>query len=392
MRAGRDFHLTYCSNIHAGESWNEVSAALAHALPLIRGTLGETGPLGIGLRLSAAAAETLEQPAQLEAFRDFLAQGHYYVFTINGFPYGAFHGTRVKEQVYLPDWRDAARVDYSDGLARLLAALLEGHPGIDGTVSTVPGAFRSTSRRRADARAIAGGILRHVRALRDIHDRTGQSIRLALEPEPACFLESIDDAVVFFREYLFDTGVARAADLDVDTVRRHLGLCLDTCHMAVEFEDPADVFRRLEAEQISIGKVQISSAIRVASPRANPGAIEALRKFADDVYLHQVVACRQDGCERHTDLPGALASPGTVDADEWRVHFHVPLFLETLPPLETTQAYVREVIALLKQNHACPYLEVETYTWDVLPPEYRTTDVSSAIARELRWVREQLEA
>lgn len=390
MRAGGDFHLTYCSNIHAGESWSQVSTALATWLPRIRRALRETGPFGIGLRLSAAAAETLERPEEMATFRAFLESGNYYVFTINGFPYGAFHGTRVKEQVYLPDWRDPLRVEYSDRLARILSTLLQGHDGIDGTVSTVPGAFRATSRRRADAKAIARGILRHAASLREIHDRTGRTIRLALEPEPACFLESIADAVDFFDRYLLDDTTVREAGLDSDLVRRHVGLCLDTCHMAVEFEDPADAFRRLAAAGIRVAKVQVSSAIRVASPSDNPDALAALHRFADDVYLHQVVACHGSGCDRHTDLPEALASAQTAAADEWRVHFHVPLFLETLPPLDTTQAYVREVLALLRQNGACPYLEVETYTWDVLPEEYRTTDVSQAIARELQWVREQL--
>jgi len=146
MLAGGAFHLTYCSNIHPGESWPEVRAALGATLPAVRARLQVEGPLGIGLRLSAAAAEELERAESLEEFRDFLRRGNYYVFTINGFPYGAFHGTRVKERVYLPDWRDPARIHYSDRLARILAALMDGGPDVTGTISTVPGAFRPTAR------------------------------------------------------------------------------------------------------------------------------------------------------------------------------------------------------------------------------------------------------
>ncbi|HVL67368.1 MAG TPA: metabolite traffic protein EboE [Vicinamibacterales bacterium] len=397
MLAGGAFHLTYCSNIHPGESWPEVRAALGATLPAVRARLQVEGPLGIGLRLSAAAAEELERAESLEEFRDFLRRGNYYVFTINGFPYGAFHGTRVKERVYLPDWRDPARIHYSDRLARILAALMDGGPDVTGTISTVPGAFRPTARRRRDADQIARGILRHAATLHAIRQQTGRTIALALEPEPACFLETIDDAVEFFRSRLFDeVFVAEAAgdmrlDLDVGLVRRHVGLCLDTCHMAVEFEDAADAFARLAGDGIMVAKVQVSSAIRIPSPAANPAALATLARFADDVYLHQVVARGAAEFTRHTDLPDALVTRATAAAGEWRVHFHVPLFMDALPPLETTQGYVRQVLALLRRNDACRYLEVETYTWDVLPPEYRTTDVGEAIARELAWVREQLE-
>ena len=397
MLAGGRFHLTYCSNIHPGESWIDVRDVLATSLPRVREALGVTGSFGVGLRLSAAAAESLEEPLALAAFREFLARGGYYVFTINGFPYGAFHGARVKENVYLPDWRDPRRVDYSDRLARILVALLEGGPEgrhyasrLDGTISTVPGAFRSEIRSAADADAVAAGILAHAVTLRDLRASSGTTIRLALEPEPACFLETIEDAVTFFRERLFDAAAIRRlapdSGLSVDVVRNHIGICLDTCHMAVEYEDPADALARLRAEGIAVPKVQITSALRV-SPSAS--GLDALRRFADDVYLHQVVARCSGSLDRFTDLPEALDSRATT-CDEWRVHFHVPLFMESLPPLSTTQSYVAEVIELLKRDAMTPHLEVETYTWDVLPEQYRGEDKCSAIARELDWVRARL--
>lgn len=386
------FHLTYCSNIHPGESWPEVQAALSGALPQVRAQLGLQGPMAIGLRLSSHAAAALEHPATLAAFRRFLADGNYYVFTINGFPYGAFHGERVKERVYLPDWRDHARVQYSDRLARILSAV-DGRRTPDLSISTVPGAFRPAATTAADADAIAAGMLEHAVTLRAIREQTGQTIVLAIEPEPACFIETIDEAVTFFTERLFNAERVRRASrdagkpLDVDDVRRHVGLCLDTCHMAVEFEDPASAFDRLREAGIRIGKVQVTAALQTGSDAGRA----ALARFADDTYLHQVVERRPGGLVRHNDLPEAIASSPNAPADEWRVHFHVPLFRRGLGALETTQPYVAEVLALLKQNRACKYLEVETYTWDVLPAEYRTGDTCTAIARELEWVRRQLE-
>lgn len=388
------FHLTYCSNIHPGESWHEVNAALTDALPKVRAQLGVQGPMGVGLRLSAHAAAALEQPGALAAFQRFLADGNYYVFTINGFPYGAFHGERVKEKVYLPDWRDSARVQYSDRLARILSALDRRRDDLDLSISTVPGAFRAAAAGPEDADAIAAGILAHALTLRALREKTGQTIVLAIEPEPACFIETIDEAVAFFRTRLFNEEhvrrAARAAGkaLTVDDVRRHIGVCLDTCHMAVEFEDPAKAFDALRSAGILVGKVQVTAALQTGSHAGRA----ALAKFANDTYLHQVVERRPNGLVRHTDLPDAFASSPAVPADEWRVHFHVPLFRRGLGALETTQPYVSEVLSLLKQNRACKYLEVETYTWDVLPAEYRTGDTCSAIARELEWVRRQLEA
>jgi hypothetical protein len=398
MRVAGRIHLTYCSNIHAGETWQEVSAALADALPRVRAAHGHAGPLGVGLRLSAEAASTLESPAVLQAFLDFLDAGDYYVLTINGFPYGAFHGQRVKERVYLPDWRQPARLDYTNRLARLMARFLAARPDDEGSVSTVPGAFAAHVESDADLAAIATGILRHAAYLVDLRARTGRTVTLALEPEPACCLETIDDAVGFFTGRLFDAATVAAVAsetgvaLSVDDVRRHVGICLDACHMAVEFERPAHSIERLAAAGIRICKVQLSSALEL-----QPGvdARAKLQPFADDVYLHQVVQRRSDGTlVRYTDLPEALAADADRDRDdaEWRVHFHVPIFLSNLNGFGTTQPDLAALLELLKGGEICSCLEVETYTWDVLPAEYRRVDVATAIARELNWVRAILTA
>jgi len=371
MRVGA-FHLTYCTNIHAGEEWSEVRTAIADVVPRVRRHLGADGPFGIGLRLSANAGRSLAQPAALSDFKQFLADTGTYVFTINGFPYGAFHRQRVKDQVYLPDWRDPARLAYSNQLADILAAILPSEIE-SGSVSTVPGAFKAHLKDSADVEEIARGIRSHAAHLRDLESRTGRWIRLALEPEPSCLLETVGETCEFFDKYLNDADV-----------RRYIGVCVDTCHMAVEFEDPARLLDQLKAAGIDVVKVQISSALDVSS--AN---IAALRPFAEDTYLHQVVSRRRDSFERFSDLPDALATASAKD-EEWRVHFHVPLFLKQLGELATTQPFVSELLKALRRSGACDQLEVETYTWDVLPPEHRKIDVAESIARELAWVRTEL--
>ncbi len=371
MRVG-GFHLTYCTNIHAGEEWQEVREAIALVLPRVRRHLGATGPFGIGLRLSASAAASLSAPDALAEFQRFLAENDHYVFTINGFPYGAFHRERVKEQVYLPDWRDARRVSYSNQLADILAALLPADIPT-GSVSTVPGAFKPHLNGPADVEAVAQGIRAHAQHLERLESRTGRRIRLALEPEPSCLLETVEETCEFFDKYLADAHV-----------RRFVGVCVDTCHMAVEFEDPSRLLTTFANAGVDVVKVQISSALDVS-----PANVGALRPFAEDTYLHQVVARHGESFRRFVDLPDALAKPA-ADDDDWRVHFHVPLFLEHLGALATTQPFVSAFLTALCANPVCDQLEVETYTWDVLPAEYRTVDVAEAIARELAWVRSQL--
>lgn len=398
MRVGGRFDLTYCSNIHAGETWDAVDAALRASLPRVRALTGAAGPFGIGLRLSAAAAASLDQPAVFERFRAFLSDGAYYVPTINGFPYGAFHGERVKERVYLPDWSDPERVTYTNRLARLLAALIGDRAGGQGSVSTVPGAFRSNVTTDADREAIASNILGHAAYLVELRERTGVTITLAIEPEPACFIETVEDAVQFFQRYLFDrrriAGVAAThRPLQLDDVRRHVGLCFDACHMAVELEQPADAFDRLAETGVGIHKVQISSALQLDG--LDGAALgHALAPFAEDTYLHQVVERRDGDVRRFVDLPDALADAAADCSGrrDWRVHFHVPIFLERMHGFGTTQPYLGEVIDLLKARDVCSCLEVETYTWDVLPEVYRTTDLCTAIARELTWARTRLES
>lgn len=390
-------HLTYCSNIHPGERWDEVRANLERHVLAVKADVSPTAPFGVGLRLSAQAAETLSEPVRLEELRRFLREHGLYVFTLNGFPYGPFHGTRVKEDVYLPDWRAPERLAYTNRLADLLAVLLPDDDGITGTISTVPGAFKPHIRTAADVAAMVEGLLRHVAHLVALRQRTGRRIALALEPEPHCFLETTDELIRFFTDelrtaYAADrlaalagTDRARAGQ----ALRDHLGICLDLCHAAVEFEDPRECLTRLAAADVPIGKIQISAGLRV--PTLDAATITALRRFEDAVYLHQVVERNAAGLRRFLDLPDALA---TVDEPlagrEWRVHFHVPIFLETLENFESTQAFIREALAAHRESPRTEHLEVETYTWDVLPEAYRRGPVTDAVARELRWVLGEL--
>lgn len=393
LASGRDLgHLTYCTNIHAGEPLDEVMASLARHLPAIKAQVAGGQPFGVGLRLGYAAADGLREPGKIAQLQRLLAEGGYYVFTINGFPYGAFHGRAVKEDAYKPDWSDPLRLAYTDGLADILSELLPA--GQEGSVSTVPCTFKPWAEGRLEA--ITDHLIRHVAHLVGISGRTGQTIALALEPEPHCYLETIEETVAYFKARLFERkGVARLAALTglspavaEAAMRRHIGVCYDVCHAAVEFEDPAASIAQLRANGILIAKLQLSSALRVAA--FDEDSARHLAAFAEPVYLHQVVQKSNGSLRRFVDLPQALAASGSAAGSEWRVHFHVPVFLEQMAHFGTTQNFLAAILALHRADPISRHLEVETYTWDVLPPSYRGADLSSAIARELNWVKARL--
>ena len=384
--------LTYCSNIHPGETWPEVLDGLRRHLPTVKAAVAPEAPLGLGLRLSAAAAEALAEPAALEELQALLDEGPYYVFTINGFPYGTFHGASVKEGAYRPDWSEAERLLYSNRLAEILAIFLP--EGMEGSVSTVPGTFKPWAEGRVEA--ITDNLIRHTAELVAIERRRGRRIVLALEPEPCCFLETVAETIDYFEGRLF--GAAAAARLAglcglpkaeaEAALRRHLGVCYDVCHAAVEFEDPRDSLARLRAAGIRIAKLQLSAALRI--PAVGPETRRQLAPFAEPVYLHQTVERGPDGLTRYLDLPEALARAEAAQGREWRIHFHVPIFLEAMQDFGTTQGFLREILALHRAEPVTGQLEVETYTWDVLPERYRQAEVGTAIARELNWVRGEL--
>lgn len=393
-------HLTYCSNIHPGESLAEVEHNLRQYLPAVKDSLSPSEPFGVGLRLSAAAAGELGARATaLADLRSWMRDSDLYVFTLNGFPYGPFHGTPVKAEVYKPDWRSDERLQYSNRLADVLAELLRSSSDI-GTISTVPGAYKMHLRHAADVDQIRKQLIRHAAHLYRIEASQERRIALALEPEPCCFLETIAETTDFFDRHIYsERSIAEFSDLtgntrglSADLLSRYLGVCLDTCHAAVEFEEPRKLLQALRQARVEIKKMQLSTGLRI--PRVTPEHIEALQGYRDPVYLHQVVQRRGEELQRFEDLHDAMAAHAIGDtgeaASEWRIHFHVPIFLATTPPFESTQGFLEEMLRLHRLSPFTEHLEVETYTWSVLPKALQSADLVTSIVRELRWAQELL--
>lgn len=393
MQIRPGIHLTYCTNIHPAEGWDAVLANLRRYAPALKARLSPDAPFGIGLRLSAREAKELhgERLTELKAFLD---REGLYVAIINGFPYGPFHGTPVKANVYAPDWRDDARVDYTLDLVRILQALLP--EGMDGGVSTAPLSYKAWMKDATteDWATITRNVVRIAEALVRVRRDSGRFIHLDIEPEPDCVLENSDETIAFYQQHLFIEGartLAAALGSSEEDARNqiqdHIRLCFDCCHFAVEYEDPAVALQRLEAAGIRIGRVQLSSALEVNFPderRAAAAMARELRPFADTTYLHQVVEQDAGALRHYADLGEAL-DQGHGTANRWRIHFHVPLFAAAYESFGSTQPYVQKVIDLALAQRFTPHLEIETYTWDVLPAGLKV-ELTDSIAREYDWV------
>ncbi|MGH2948061.1 MAG: metabolite traffic protein EboE [Solirubrobacteraceae bacterium] len=355
MVVGDGLHLTYCTNIHPANGWEAVLESLRAHAPALKARLSPDAPFGLGLRLSGAESAELLEGDRLARFREWLDAEGLYVFTLNAFPHGAFHGQPVKADVHAPDWRSEERVAYTLRMAEILAALLPS--GESGTISTSPLSYAPWLDDDGWERCTAN-VVRVGEALR------GTSIALAIEPEADGALADVADLVRWWPD-----------ELD----REHVTACFDACHAAVAYEEPAEALAALAEAGIRVGKVQLSAALRLA-----PAMREQLRQFADPVYLHQVA--QRSPARSWPDLPEAL-SASNGGGDEWRVHFHVPIFMERYGELESTQDELRRTISVARG--ATSHMEIETYTWDVLPAGLKASPVDS-IAREYEWVLDVL--
>ncbi|MGL5017734.1 MAG: metabolite traffic protein EboE [Luteolibacter sp.] len=372
-------HLAYCTNIHPAETWAETFTVLQTHVLAVRDRLRADGSLeageafAIGLRLSAVAARELLTGEHLPEFKSWLEQTHTYVFTVNGFPYGSFHGTRVKEQVFKPDWTEQARLDYTKDLFRILAAIAR--PGTGASVSTLPGSHKSFE---ADEAVIRKNLIELAGWMEELALKTGHDFHLGLEPEPLGHFENTEETLAFFKRLHADAT-------DSDIVRRRIGVNFDTCHFALEYDSVRSSLEIFENEGIRISKIHLSSALAL-DPR-DPAAVAAIRAFDEPTYFHQVlVRSGEADITRFIDLPDFLEVGDIPGAVEARVHFHIPLDSEPAPPLRSTRQDVLEVLAWRRDHPTtCPHYEIETYTWGVLPQGLQRP-VEEQIAGEYAWV------
>ena len=392
MRLTDDFHLTYCMNVHPGEDWADQRRAIAGEACAVKAALAPDRPFGLGLRINARAAETLAAPAARDDLRGLLAERGLYVFTINAFPYGTFHDQPVKTRVYAPDWSQRERLDYTLRVADLLAALLP--DGVEGSISTLPIAYRTPTLPTTSLVRVCEHLADTALFLQSLERRTGRLIHLGLEPEPDCLIENTSGCINFFEQTLLPLGAAwlcRHKGLTVQQAEqvlyRHIGVCLDTCHLAVGFESPTQSLEALHHRGIRISKIQLSAALETVSSQQ---AVYTLFPFArDHVYLHQVKILQPDGTlEAWSDLTPERLTTWTARSPRrrCRVHFHVPLDFTGNEGLATTGALLTPDFYAAARHQGTRHFEIETYTFAVLPPALRERTLVESIIAEYRQV------
>lgn len=390
-------HLAYSTLVHPGDTWEEMRESVETYAPAVKARVSPHAPYGVSLRISAASAETLTADgAERARFRRWLDDHDMYVYTVNAFPYGPFKGRVVMEQVYEPDWSTEDRVRYTTQVADILAEITP--QSIAPSIQTAPLAFRPKVTSAQDMDLLTENLLRVVAHLVELEQRTARRVKLALEPEPYCILETTEETVRYFQDRIWSAEGTRLlthltglpASEVAGLARRHLGVVFDICHQSVQFEDIAASLRLLRDSGVPIFKLQAAAALCV--PQVTPEAVEALMPFTDTIYLSQTTESRDGQLTRMLNLSDAIdawrADPG--GEREWRTHFHVPVFLDDLGGFRTTRTQIETALSVHLDTPLSDHLEIETYTWDVLPAHLKTGDIIEYVTRELEWMRQAL--
>ena len=392
-------HLCYCSNIHPGESWDEIFQNLKSYTIKVKEKMTNSS-FGIGLRLSNQAADELLTANKLSEFIIWLKKENMYVFTINGFPYGNFHGKPLKDHVHTPDWSTEKRLNYTKNCIQILGRLLP--KNMEGSISTSPISYRHWHKTDLEKKNIIKLACQHLTLiiceLIKLKQTTGTLIHLDLEPEPDGMIETSQECVDFFNDHLIpfakpiisDTFNRKNTDAE-KLIKDHIQICFDVCHFAVGFENPKEAINTIQNAGIKIGKIQISAALSSGeiSIKNREKIKTELRQFDEPIYLHQAIIKSKNGKLKHfKDLGNALNNI-TSDSKEIRTHYHVPIFTTQFKTLRSTQLEIIETLNEWKKSNFSNHIEVETYTWEILPKELQTNTIDT-IVRELDWVKSQL--
>ena len=331
---------------------------------------------GLGLWLDAISVNELHNTEKLTEFKKYLDKSNYYAFTVNAFPYGSFHGSSVKSNVYSPDWTTDERRDYTCKVADILAELIPA--GITGSISTVPGSYKEWITQAEQLDAIATNILQTAQHLKELHQRTGKKILLSIEMEPDCLWESPDEFIDFYQKYLSANK----------QLKEYIGVCYDTCHQEFVLGNPGDGLRKFRNANIVISKIQLSAALGAPTPESKELLAD---NFSEEVYLHQTREFNSETMVKYPDLPNALATGNR--SNPWVIHFHIPVYLtELFGGLNTAKSELEAVLEIIQEHpEICSNLEIETYTYAVLPEVIKAESLEASIAREYQWVIDRIQ-
>jgi sugar phosphate isomerase/epimerase len=389
-------HLTYSTLVHPADDWDQIWHSLNTYVPKVRDRFAGKNRFGVSLRLSAKSAETLvNSKTERDKLRKFLDDQNMYLYTVNAFVYGHFKGELVKEQVYEPDWRSEERTQYTMNVATIVADIAPAD--VLPSIQTCPLGFKPRVTGPEVVQAYTDNVLRVTKHLIELEAKTGVTVTLGLEPEPYCFLETTDETVDYFTNHLYAgpavEKLAKIARIPIaeamSALRRHVGIVYDICHLAVEYEDITESLQKLVNAGVPIVKLQEAAALHI--PEVTQKVVDTLKRYSKTIYLTQTIEKREGKLTKYLNLEDAFAAweknPGPR---EWRTHIHVPVFLDDLGEFRTTRFAIADALKFHKQKPLSRQLEIETYTWDMLPDSLKTGDIVEYVCRELDWVRGQL--
>jgi sugar phosphate isomerase/epimerase len=389
-------HLTYSTLVHPADDWDQIWHSLNTYVPKVRDRFAGKNRFGVSLRLSAKSAETLvNSKTERDKLKKFLDDQNMYLYTVNAFVYGHFKGELVKEQVYEPDWRSEERTQYTMNVATIVADIAPAD--VLPSIQTCPLGFKPRVTGPEVVQAYTDNVLRVTKHLIELEAKTGVTVTLGLEPEPYCFLETTDETVDYFKNHLYSGAsvekLAKTARIPIaeamSALRRHVGIVYDICHLAVEYEDITESLQKLVDAGVPIVKLQEAAALHI--PEVTQKVVDTLKRYSKTIYLTQTIEKRDGKLTKYLNLEDAFAAweknPGPR---EWRTHIHVPVFLDDLGEFRTTRFAIADALKFHKQKPLSRQLEIETYTWDMLPDSLKTGDIVEYVCRELDWVRGQL--
>jgi hypothetical protein len=389
-------HLTYSTLVHQTDNWEQLWKSVNTYLPAVKARFAPSQKFGVCLRTSAPSAEFLSaEPSKVADLKKFFADNDLYLYTANAFVYGVFKKQVIKEDVYEPDWATPERREYTKKVANLLAALAP--EGINPSIQSAPLGFKPKVTGDDVVEAYTSNVIDVVAHLVELKKKTGKTVTLGLEPEPRCYLETTDETITYFKNHLFSGETAKRlakktglneADA-AQAMRDYMGVVFDIGHQSVGYEDIPASLQKLVDNGVQIVKLQEAASMYI--PDVSQKTVDALQTFAKTIYLSQTCQKKDGTMTWFLNLEDAFEdwykNPGPR---EWRTHFHVPVFLNDLGAFGTTRFALEQALAFHKKTPLSTHLEIETYTWDVLPDHLKTGDIVEYVTRELDWVKGQL--
>jgi hypothetical protein len=389
-------HLTYSTLVHQTDDWEQLWKSVNTYLPAVKARVAPTQKFGVCLRTSAPSAELLSaDPSKVAALKQFFADNDLYLYTANAFVYGVFKKQVIKEDVYEPDWATPERREYTKKVANLLAALAP--EGINPSIQSAPLGFKPKVTGEDVVAAYTANVIDVVAHLIQLEKQTGKTVTLGLEPEPRCYLETTDETIQYFKSHLYSPQaverLAKASGIHAAdaaaAMKKFTGVVFDIGHQSVGYEDIPTSLQKLVDNEVQIVKLQEAAAMYM--PNVTQKTVDALQSFAKTIYLSQTCQKKDGQMTWFLNLEDAFAdwykNPGPR---EWRTHFHVPVFLDDLGAFGTTRFALEQALAFHKKTPLSAHLEIETYTWDVLPDHLKTGDIVDYVCRELDWVKGEL--